>query len=55
MAGKQIFANVIEYILPVLYTRKRLKKLNKFFEDVIFEEKAIEEFKELDENGNVVE
>ena len=55
MAGKQIFANVIEYITPVLYTRKRLNKLNKFFEDVIYEEKAIEEFKELDENGNVVE
>jgi hypothetical protein len=37
MAGKQIFANVMEYITPMMYTRKRIKNLNKFFKDVIYE------------------
>ena len=55
MVFKQIFANVMEYITPMMYTRRRLNKLKKYFKDVIYEDNKKEDFKQLDESGKVIE
>lgn len=45
MAFKQIFANIMEFITPMMYTRGRLKRLQSYFKDVIYENNKKEDFK----------